>query len=97
MTNEKLKSVFVEYRNFLNSTWPDISPSQMSPLCSSRTSDQIPILIQVAHFKFMCREAQLFVDSGMVEKAMRWLGFLQGSFWRTGFFTLDELKHHSMS
>jgi hypothetical protein len=29
------------------------------------------------------------------EKAMRWLGFIQGVLWMSGTFTLDELKEHS--
>lgn len=29
------------------------------------------------------------------EKAHRWLGFIQGVFWMSGVFTLDELKEHS--
>lgn len=29
------------------------------------------------------------------EKAMRWLGFIQGVLWTMGIFTLDELKEQS--
>lgn len=28
-------------------------------------------------------------------KLMRWVGFIQGVFWVTGFYDLHELKHHN--
>jgi hypothetical protein len=32
-----------------------------------------------------------------VEKAMRWLGFVQGMFFYTGHYTIDEMRAHSAS
>lgn len=32
---------------------------------------------------------------GRIEKAFRWLGFVQGCLWATGQYTLDELKNHN--
>lgn len=36
-----------------------------------------------------------FPDDGSQNKAMRWLGFLQGCAYALGAFSLDELKEHS--
>ncbi len=36
-----------------------------------------------------------FPEGGSENKAMRWLGFMQGSLWALGTFSLEELKRHS--
>jgi len=41
------------------------------------------------HLIFMCQEAATFSNR---EKAMRWLGFIQGALWTKGLATIDELK-----
>ncbi len=95
MTPEKLKSVFVEYRKVLDRDYPGIEAVQLSGGYTTARSGGLRYMIVAAHYKFMCDEAQRFVDAGRIEKAMRWLGFLQGAFWRSGRFTLDDLKNHS--
>ena len=32
---------------------------------------------------------------GSTDKAMRWLGFMQGVMWSAGYYTLAEIKAHS--
>jgi hypothetical protein len=32
-----------------------------------------------------------------VNKAMRWLGFIQGVFWSEDVFSIDQLKNHNRS
>lgn len=44
------------------------------------------------HLLWMCNELDKIVDEGRMEKAMRWLGFIQGALWEKGFFTIEELK-----
>lgn len=97
MTPEKLKSVFVHYRAELDSDqlWKTIAPKQFSEEQTRQPCWMISVWDRIAHLKFMCDEAQRFVDAGRVEKAMRWLGFLQGVFWDKNTFTLDDLKNHS--
>lgn len=36
-----------------------------------------------------------FPSDGSENKAMRWLGYMQGALVATGFFTLDDVKRHS--
>ena len=36
-----------------------------------------------------------FVRDNRIDKAFRWLGFIQGCFWSLGCYTLEELKNHS--
>lgn len=43
----------------------------------------------------MVPRLRALLDEGRIEKAMRWLGFMQGALWSIDIFSLDELKDHS--
>jgi hypothetical protein len=49
----------------------------------------------VHHLVYMTQEAKKFVDEGRMDKAMRWLGFLQGTLWFSG-TSLNDLKKMNM-
>ncbi|MDD2696684.1 MAG: hypothetical protein PHE52_00800 [Candidatus Pacebacteria bacterium] len=36
-----------------------------------------------------------FLKEGRIEKAFRWLGFIQGCLWSTGEYTLEDLMNHN--
>ena len=36
-----------------------------------------------------------FINEGRVDKAFRWLGFMQGCMWSQGLYTIDELSNHN--
>lgn len=36
-----------------------------------------------------------FVREGRIEKAFRWLGFVQGCLWSAGHYSLEELQNHN--
>ena len=48
------------------------------------------------HVRWMCDETIALAKAGRTEKAFRWLGFVQGVLWSSQWFTLKELKTHSM-
>ena len=105
MTKDKLRSVFQFYQQTLDiesqrrarfpSGNPHIGPRQFS-VDEARTHFMLPPPNELAHFRFMCAEAQKFIDGDRVEKAMRWLGFLQGALWARGYYSLDDVRKHSM-
>lgn len=45
-----------------------------------------------AHILWMCSEARKHLEADKVEKAMRWLGFIQGVLWADSHCTIAELK-----
>ncbi|MBI3627186.1 MAG: hypothetical protein HY220_00340 [Candidatus Sungbacteria bacterium] len=47
------------------------------------------------HCHAMLDQMVEFMAEGRLEKVFRWLGFIQGCFWRAGWYTLDELKDHN--
>lgn len=54
--------------------------------------DTIQVL---AHCRYMISQIIIFVDEGRIEKAFRWLGFMQGVLWSQRQFTLDDLMNHN--
>lgn len=48
------------------------------------------------HLAWMLVEAGLFYHQGKIEKANRWLGFVQGSMAADGYATVEELKRANM-
>lgn len=49
-----------------------------------------------AHLRWMCDEIGRLLIADKVEKAMRWLGFIQGAMWRSGLRTIEQLKQDNM-
>ena len=86
MTTEKLKSVLEFYNHYLDEV----------KNCSPKECPDDPT--NFAHLMWMCDEAEMTqIPVGEVDKAMRWLGFIQGVLCAKGVFTLDELRAHSRS
>jgi len=62
--------------------------------------------MQRDHLLWMCQETHKILDhvAGgpgdredrfIVEKAMRWLGFIQGGLWSQGFYSIEDMKNHN--
>ena len=49
----------------------------------------------VDHLLSMIPTIRGFIAEGRREKAMRWLGFMQGVLWAEGIYTLHELMDHN--
>lgn len=48
------------------------------------------------HLLFMCDEVKLHVNAGNIQKANRWIGYIQGVLVSKRFATLDECKAMNM-
>ncbi|MDO8496810.1 MAG: hypothetical protein Q7S43_05165 [bacterium] len=49
----------------------------------------------LSHCHGMLDQMEEFVRQGRIDKAFRWLGFVQGCLWSERCYTLDELKNHN--
>lgn len=49
-------------------------------------------LHKLCHLYYMCVTAMQFATDGRIEKAMRWLGFIQGAMTAMGHYSIDELR-----
>ena len=47
------------------------------------------------HCHGMLDKMEQFVKEGRMDKAFRWLGFVQGCLWATGKYRLEDLKNHN--
>jgi hypothetical protein len=96
VTPEKLKSVLQQYYRMLADDSPlPISAKRLDDEQFRKRAGNIGPVRGMSHTMWMCVEAQKFVDEGRVEKAMRWLGFIQGVLWMSQARTLAQLKDDS--
>ena len=87
MTTEKLRSVFQFYLDWMDKKFDgEIKPE--------KAEDAGPETLM--HLAWMCQTAiRELIPQDRIEKAMRWLGFIQGVLVARHFFKLDEVKNHS--
>lgn len=48
------------------------------------------------HVVWMCGEVIEFVKTQRMEKANRWIGFIQGTLWCHGVLTIDQMRRDNM-
>ncbi len=49
----------------------------------------------LGHAVFMCTEVKALIRLDKMEKAHRWLGFIQAILWTQGIYTIDEMRKHN--
>ena len=55
--------------------------------------------LTLGHCYAMLPDLRKFVEEGTqkkLEKAFRWIGFIQGVLWSKGIFTIDEMRYDNM-
>jgi methionine salvage enolase-phosphatase E1 len=87
MTPEKIKQVCDRYLEEFK-RW---RPERHNTLTHADDSGAV-----MRHGRWMVHETKKLADEGRIEKAMRWLGFVQGTIWASGFNTIEQLKRHNM-
>lgn len=88
MTPEKVREVVATYRLMFIELLDDL-PHKFDP---QGTPDEQRALL---HCWAMLDELEQFTREGRMEKAFRWLGFIQGCLFLSGVYSLDELKDHN--
>lgn len=88
MTDKKVLFSVEQIARALNANCPGAIVQQQP--------EQLIWAAQVGHLLWMCQTIPLFLQEGRREKAMRWLGFLQGVCWVERIRTIEELKRDNM-
>lgn len=83
MNKETLLILFKEYKTYL------ISNKYVKKDNASKRNGST-----MQHIIWMCEEGIIYVKDGEIEKANRWLGFIQGVFWIKKVFSIDEMRKH---
>jgi hypothetical protein len=64
--------------------------------CQLENYDEIPEEeVALRHITWMCEQAIEFAETGRLEKANRWLGFIQGTLWLTGRHAVSSMREHN--
>lgn len=90
MTVDKLESIFQFYRRWMHERM--LVPLNYLP--GPNSSEPWDFM----HLAYMCDEATTgLIPDGKIDKASRWLGFIQGVLVTRKLFTFEEVKSHSRS
>lgn len=98
MTPEKTKEVLRKYLELLGSHRQQM-PEGLYDVRYEDVPYKLPnsaINTEVSHAAWMCERAIEFVDEGRIEKAMRWLGWVNYAMWRCNILTLNAIKRACM-
>lgn len=85
MTPEKIKQVIQRYREQFVALGIEPKEFPHGELVGSSKGT-------LEHCSSMLDRMETFVSEGHLEKAFRWLGFIQGCLWMQGVYSLDALK-----
>ena len=55
----------------------------------------VPAIEMLDHCLYMCYEIDKFLDQGRIDKADRWIGFIQGVFAAYNMYSIKEMAHHN--
>lgn len=64
--------------------------------CALRAERNEELASSPAHLAWMLNSCTVFYEEGKVQKANRWLGYVQGSMHADGYASLEELKRANM-
>ncbi len=89
MVGEDIKSLVGIYKIIFR----DYSPKKMDK--NRLVSFSIDKKAVFSHLRYMMDEIDRFVDEVRLDKAFRWLGFIQGVLFYKGYYSLHDLKLHN--
>lgn len=61
-----------------------------------KTQISIAQRLALNHVLWMCGETRKLAEEDRIEKAMRWLGFIQGVLWAMNYSSINSLKVDNM-
>jgi len=85
MSPDKIREVVAIYRKRLQTVEPIQAPGDRNPAPQEAYS----------HLHWMLDGIEKFVAEGEFGKAYRWLGFVQGTFWAYGMYSIDQMREHN--
>ena len=91
MTPSKLLGILLSYKTSLKAN----PPVRLSP--EQQEGGSVGPEATLNHLTYMVDEAVQHATHGKFEKALRWLGFVQGVMWCMGLRTLAELRADNRS
>lgn len=90
MTSEQMNSVLQKYKKIIGG-YDDFDP-RLQDLMSQMIRLPMDARGVEAHVFWMCDQVPGFLEKGDVDKANRWLGFVQGCLWLMGLRTINDMR-----
>ncbi len=92
MTPERILEAIEDARQAIEKYVPGLEPR-----CADLAfKGDVELDVSLAHALWMLPEMKEFVLKGRIDKAFRWLGFLQGILWVTGVMSIDDSRRANM-
>lgn len=88
MTPEKILEVVNAYSDMLHEAGITPAMANLEDVC--HPGEVAP------HVLWMCEQVRCLVADGRIEKAFRWLGFMQGALWSAGYTTIGNARRANM-
>ena len=88
MTPEKILEVSAQYRNYFVA-------GKVEKKEAPRDKHSLIRAERLSHCHYMTDKIDEFVKAGRIEKAFRWLGFIQGTLFACGIHSIIELADHN--
>ena len=85
MTKEHISAVLKYYDELLSS-------DGVVAICNNHATTHDD---RLAHVHWMCQKAQEYCEQGELDKANRWLGFIQGVFSCEDLMSIEEMRNHN--
>lgn len=99
MTPDKVIEICDKYMKYFDTLGVDVIKHAKKEVCEGTM--MVDNIGQTAtayeHIYWMCAEIKEFVKKEEMDKAFRWLGFVQGVLWCVGEYTINELRDHNRS
>ena len=99
MTPERMKEAFDSCYEQVVTTFElnaDLKPQELQEDLKLKLHCFVARQDFAQHILFMCERGKEFVDEDRIEKANRWLGFVQGYICSAGLASIDEMKRWNM-
>lgn len=96
MTPERTIEAFDSCATAISTKCPAATSAELLEETKKRAASGLFLAILANHLLYMCDTGKQFVQDERIEKAMRWLGFVQGALWALGIATIDEMKRWNM-
>lgn len=93
MTKEKIREVLALYQELFKQL--EVNKLEIIKYKFSGSEEEICDACIYNHCYWMLDEIEKFLQEDRIEKAMRWLGFIQGVFWSKHVFTIKQLTDHN--
>jgi len=96
MTPEQVVKVIQSYRKELED-YPPVRDEENYLYRDEFLGYRKPYSKALSHASWMCLQVEGFVADGRIEKAMRWLGFIQAILWMCHRRTIEKMREDNAS